>query len=151
MDVGAIKFLKSEGIPVTFVMTKADQLKTQSERASRKKEVEKAVLELGFSSSFIFWVSAKTKDGLHLADRRVVPNYKVTSNDRASSQHHVSQLHFAMLIEVIFMLATFIVLSKADAKSFMHWAGMVLLCLTFCWSVILGCVLCVEHTPSSTL
>lgn len=66
IDVGAIKFLKSEGIPVTFVMTKSDQLKTQSERASRKKEVEKAVLALGFSSSFIFWVSARTKDGLHL-------------------------------------------------------------------------------------
>ncbi len=64
-DLGAIKFLKSEGIPVTFVMTKADQLKTQSERASRKKEVEQAVLKQGFSADFIFWVSAKTKDGLH--------------------------------------------------------------------------------------
>ena len=64
LDCEAIKFLSSEAIPVTFVMTKADQLKTQSERASRKKEVEKAVLELGFSSGFIFWVSARTKDGL---------------------------------------------------------------------------------------
>lgn len=52
----------------------------------------------------------------------------------------MSQLHFAMLIEAIFMLATFIVLNKADSKSFMRWAGMILLCLTFCWSVILGCV-----------
>jgi GTP-binding protein len=64
LDVEAIKFLSSEAIPVSFIMTKADQLKTQAERARRKKEVEKAVLELGFSSEFIFWVSAKTKDGL---------------------------------------------------------------------------------------
>jgi GTP-binding protein len=65
LDREAIQFLKSEGIPVTFVMTKADQLKTQSERASRKKEVERAILEMGFSAEFVFWVSARTKDGLH--------------------------------------------------------------------------------------
>lgn len=64
LDVQAIQFLKSEGIPVTFVMTKSDALKTQSERASRKKEVEQAVLKLGFDAGFIHWVSSKTKDGL---------------------------------------------------------------------------------------
>ena len=64
IDVQAIQFLKSEGIPVTFVMTKLDALKTQSERANRKKEVERAILELGFGPENVFWVSSKTKDGL---------------------------------------------------------------------------------------
>jgi GTP-binding protein len=64
LDRGAIQFLSSEGIPVTFVMTKSDQLKTQSERAARKKEVEATMKGLGFGSELIFWVSAKTKDGL---------------------------------------------------------------------------------------
>ena len=57
----------------------------------------------------------------------------------------MTQLHFAILIEVVFMLATFFVLNKADAKSFMRWTGMVLLCLTFCWSVILCCVLTLNN------
>ena len=64
LDEQAIQFLKSEGIPVTFVMTKADQLKTQSERAARKKEVAQKIQKQGFSSDFIFWVSVRTKDGL---------------------------------------------------------------------------------------
>jgi GTP-binding protein len=64
IDVDAIKFLSSEAIPVSFIMTKADQLKTQSERAKRKKEVEKAILDLGFAKEFIFWVSSKSGDGL---------------------------------------------------------------------------------------
>jgi GTP-binding protein len=64
LDQEAIKFLSSEAIPVNFIMTKADQLKTQSERARRKKEVELSIKQLGFSSEFIFWVSSKSKDGL---------------------------------------------------------------------------------------
>lgn len=64
LDVQAIEFLKSEGIPVTFIMTKSDSLKTQSERAARKKEVEKAIRDLGFEGSAVHWVSAKSKDGL---------------------------------------------------------------------------------------
>jgi len=64
LDRSAIQFLSSEGIPVTFVMTKLDQLKTQSERAARKKEVATVMKEMGFSPEFVFWVSAKTKDGL---------------------------------------------------------------------------------------
>jgi GTP-binding protein len=64
LDRSAIQFLSSEGIPVTFVMTKLDQLKTQSERAVRKKEVAAAMLEMGFGPELVFWVSAKTGDGL---------------------------------------------------------------------------------------
>jgi GTP-binding protein len=64
LDRSAIQFLSSEGIPVTFVMTKLDQLKTQSERAARKKEVAAVMKEMGFGPEHVFWVSAKTKDGL---------------------------------------------------------------------------------------
>jgi GTP-binding protein len=64
LDRGAIRFLSSEKIPVTFVMTKLDQIKTQSERAKRKKEVAQAMGEMGFETAKVFWVSAKTKDGL---------------------------------------------------------------------------------------
>jgi GTP-binding protein EngB required for normal cell division len=63
-DRGAIGFLSSEGIPVTFVMTKLDQIKTQSERSKRKKEVASSMKEMGFRPELVFWVSAKTGDGL---------------------------------------------------------------------------------------
>jgi GTP-binding protein len=63
-DRGAIGFLSSEGIPVTFVMTKLDQIKTQSERSKRKKEVALSMKEMGFRPELVFWVSAKTGDGL---------------------------------------------------------------------------------------
>ena len=64
LDEEAIRFLSLEGIPVTFVFTKADTLKTQSERAKRRKEAAEAIRNLGFDPEDVFWVSAKTKDGL---------------------------------------------------------------------------------------
>jgi GTP-binding protein len=64
LDADAIRFLSSQAVPLTFVMTKADQLKTQSERAKRKKEVAQAIKALGFDPEGIFWVSAQSKDGL---------------------------------------------------------------------------------------
>jgi GTP-binding protein len=70
LDEQAIEFLKSESIPVNFVMTKFDSLKTQSERASRKKEVQAALAKLGMEHCPVHWVSAKSKDGLKkLADQ----------------------------------------------------------------------------------
>jgi GTP-binding protein len=64
LDKDAIRFLSSSSVPVTFVFTKIDQLKTQSERAKRKKEASEALLELGFDPKCSFWVSSKTGDGL---------------------------------------------------------------------------------------
>lgn len=65
-DLEAIRFLAGNKVPLFFVMTKFDQLKTQSERAARKKEVTQLIQGLGFDTSVtgIFWVSAKSKDGL---------------------------------------------------------------------------------------
>lgn len=63
-DWEAIRFLHGLRIPMTFALTKCDQLKTQSERAKRKKEVALALGEVGVGPERIFWVSAKTRDGL---------------------------------------------------------------------------------------
>ena len=62
IDLDAIRFLSSKRIPMIFVLTKVDTLKTQKERASRKKEVDTALREIGVDPSHAFWVSAKTKD-----------------------------------------------------------------------------------------
>ena len=64
MDVEAIKFLSFESIPVTFVFTKVDQLKTQKERAARKKEASSALLELGYDPQYAFWVSIEDERSL---------------------------------------------------------------------------------------
>ncbi len=64
LDKGAIRFLSFEGIPVTFIFTKSDQLKTQSERAKRKREASEALRELGFDPERAHWVSSRSGDGL---------------------------------------------------------------------------------------
>jgi GTP-binding protein len=64
LDAEAIRFMSLEAIPVTFVFTKTDQLKTQSERASRKKEASSALKKLGFDPEGAFWVSVKTGVGM---------------------------------------------------------------------------------------
>ena len=64
IDEEAIKFLSFESIPVTFVFSKADTLKTQSERVLRRREAAKRLKELGFDPDSAFWVSSQTKEGL---------------------------------------------------------------------------------------
>lgn len=64
LDLEALRFLQFESIPVTFVMSKSDLIRTQKERAARKKEVESVLSELGFDPWSLFWISSKTKDGL---------------------------------------------------------------------------------------
>lgn len=63
-DIDAIRFLSSLHIPVTFVFTKVDTLKTQSLRAARKKEAAQALKELGYAPESALWVSSKTGNGL---------------------------------------------------------------------------------------
>jgi GTP-binding protein len=64
LDCEAIGFLSFSRIPVTFVFTKSDQLKTQSERAKRRKETAEALKRLGFDGETGYWVSAKSRDGI---------------------------------------------------------------------------------------
>jgi GTP-binding protein len=63
-DIEAIKFLSLRGIPVTFVFTKFDTLKTQSERARRKKEATQALADLGVSEESTYWVSSQSGVGI---------------------------------------------------------------------------------------
>lgn len=62
-DLDAIGFLSSLGIPVTFIFSKSDTLRTQSERVRRKREAEQALR--GLSDQPPLWISSKTKDGLN--------------------------------------------------------------------------------------
>ncbi len=71
LDVNAIRFLAAESVPLFFVFTKTDQLKTQSERAKRKKEAEARLLELGYDSSLCLWVSAKDRTGIDALTREL--------------------------------------------------------------------------------
>ena len=64
LDREAIKFLSFEAVTVTFVITKSDTLKTQSERARRRKEVREALREMRYDPDGAIWVSARTGDGL---------------------------------------------------------------------------------------
>jgi hypothetical protein len=50
------------------------------------------------------------------------------------------QIKIAAAIEIFFIVSSFFLLSKPGTKVAYHWAGTVMLCLTFCWSVILGCI-----------
>ncbi|MEO5968894.1 MAG: ribosome biogenesis GTP-binding protein YihA/YsxC [Bdellovibrionia bacterium] len=57
VDLQAIGFLVSLGVPITFVFAKSDTLKTQSERAKRKKEATRELENLGVDAQSVFWVS----------------------------------------------------------------------------------------------
>jgi GTP-binding protein len=54
-DLEAIEFLK--GLPMLFVFTKSDQLKSQKIRAQRHKEASQALLALGYNPEEAHWVS----------------------------------------------------------------------------------------------
>jgi GTP-binding protein len=62
LDVDALKFLSTLRVRILLVFTKADSLKTQSDRARRKKEAHQALSSLGLDPEAAFWVSAKAKD-----------------------------------------------------------------------------------------
>ena len=64
LDVEAIRFMSMMSVPVTFVFTKADTVRGQSERSSRRKEAAAALIALCYEPKDAFWVSAKTKDGI---------------------------------------------------------------------------------------
>ncbi|MGK5082114.1 ribosome biogenesis GTP-binding protein YihA/YsxC [Bdellovibrionota bacterium FG-1] len=71
LDRDAIRFLSSESISVQFVFTKVDQLKTQSERAARRKEGSAELLKLGHDPSLALWVSSKEGTGLKNLEREL--------------------------------------------------------------------------------
>ncbi len=64
LDRQTIEFLSLSDIPVSFIFTKSDSLKTQSQRAARRKEAAQALRELGCDPEAAFWVSSQTEEGL---------------------------------------------------------------------------------------
>lgn len=64
LDLEAIEFLSLQSIPVTFVFAKVDTLKTQSERALRKRQATLALKDLGIEEPSIFWISSLKNVGL---------------------------------------------------------------------------------------
>ncbi len=64
LDDEAIGFLLHEQVPIRIVMTKLDQLKTQSDRARRKKEVKTSLARWGIGPELTHWVSASRNDGI---------------------------------------------------------------------------------------
>ncbi|HCM40526.1 MAG TPA: ribosome biogenesis GTP-binding protein YsxC [Bdellovibrionales bacterium] len=82
LDLEAIGFLSLKGIPVTFIMTKFDALKTQSDRARRSKEVNAVLKDMGYGPKDVYWVSATSKDGLKTLTRAIsVGKYGDEEND----------------------------------------------------------------------
>jgi len=62
LDREAFDFLQSNGVPVQVVFTKWDALKTQKERADRKREAGIVLKSMGVDSDAVAWVSSKTAD-----------------------------------------------------------------------------------------
>lgn len=56
-DLQAIHYLLGLRLPIRVVLTKFDQLKTQSLKAKRKKEVLEKLADFGVTESDLFWVT----------------------------------------------------------------------------------------------
>jgi GTP-binding protein len=70
-DMDAVDYFKRSRIPLTLVFSKLDTLKTQSERAKRRKEGTQALVDVGIPSEDILWVSAKTRENLNFLAQKV--------------------------------------------------------------------------------
>jgi GTP-binding protein len=63
-DLESLEFFSAQRIPIQIVMTKFDQLKTQSDRARRTKEVKAALDPYGVRDEQVIWVSIKDERSL---------------------------------------------------------------------------------------
>ena len=64
-DLDALAYFAEKKIPLQIVMTKMDQLKTQSERAKRKKEVLASLSAFELTEKNLIWTSVKDERSLH--------------------------------------------------------------------------------------
>ena len=55
------------------------------------------------------------------------------------------QTKIGLAVEILFMGLSFVLLNRSRNNKAVAWAGMVALCLTFCWSVIFGCVMALSE------
>ncbi len=65
LDREAYDFLKSSGVHVQVVFTKTDGLKTQKERAERRRDAEGILEEMGIDPTTAVWVSSRTGDRMN--------------------------------------------------------------------------------------
>ncbi|MBU6376217.1 MAG: ribosome biogenesis GTP-binding protein YihA/YsxC [Bdellovibrionales bacterium] len=65
LDREAYDFLSSGGVPVQVVFTKLDGLKTQKERAQRRREADIVLKEMGVDPSSALWVSSRSGDRMN--------------------------------------------------------------------------------------
>ncbi|MBU6152839.1 MAG: ribosome biogenesis GTP-binding protein YihA/YsxC [Bdellovibrionales bacterium] len=70
-DLEALEFFAKKGIPIQIVLTKIDQLKTQSERAKRKREILEVLSAFGVDDSDLAWVSVKDKKSIAMLRERL--------------------------------------------------------------------------------
>jgi GTP-binding protein len=61
-DMDAFSYFRDLGKRLILVLTKADAIRTQSDRAKRLKEVVSQAKEIGVEADQLFWVSAEKKD-----------------------------------------------------------------------------------------
>ncbi|NDG84762.1 MAG: YihA family ribosome biogenesis GTP-binding protein [Proteobacteria bacterium] len=71
-DLEALDFFSERRIPLQIVFTKTDQLKTQSERSKRKREVLKALAPYGLEEDDPVWVSVKDKRSIKGLKERIL-------------------------------------------------------------------------------
>lgn len=64
LDMEALEFILSLEVKVEVVMTKFDQVKTQSDRARRKREVAEKLSSYQNLGIPVHWISVKTADGV---------------------------------------------------------------------------------------
>jgi GTP-binding protein len=63
-DIEALEFFALKGIPIQVILTKVDQLKNQSERSKRKREVAAVLAPYSIEENDLIWVSVKDKGTL---------------------------------------------------------------------------------------
>jgi GTP-binding protein len=56
-DLEALQYFSNKRMPLQIVLTKTDQLKNQSERAKRKREIKETLLPYGIEEKDLIWVS----------------------------------------------------------------------------------------------
>ena len=70
-DFQALDYILKKGIPVRVVLTKFDKLKTQSDRAKRKREVLAALANYGVKGEDLFWVSVNDQRSIEFLRKQL--------------------------------------------------------------------------------
>jgi GTP-binding protein len=70
-DLQALDYILQQGIPVRVILTKTDKLKTQSDRARRKKEVVAALSDYGLQAEDLFWVSIEDQRSIEFLRKQL--------------------------------------------------------------------------------